>query len=287
MKSRLIAFSAVAVFGCGHSSAAALLLNFRTPAGGDVSGSYLTLDPAHATGAVPLSETTWNNFGSTAASSSLSWSDGSAATGVTITFGIEVTGGDDVLSYTTSDNFNTGLAGSGGAVPGNENLTANPDSIYGSGTGSDNTAPGRAGWFGNSGRAIGFRVDGLPEGEYALYAMARNTNSNPDGVSMDVHTTTGASATSFDFSSTTPVTQTNPSYPSGSTEYTSFASPDNYVLTAFTIGAGDSLFLAVEGSSAELRGFLNTVQIVAVPEPGAAMLGLLATGLLALRRRRA
>ena len=59
----------------------------------------------------------------------------------------------------------------------------------------------------------------------------------------------------------------------------------NYVALDITLADGDSLFLASDGgTAAESRGFLNMVQIVAIPEPASALLGTL--GLLALLRRR-
>jgi hypothetical protein len=59
----------------------------------------------------------------------------------------------------------------------------------------------------------------------------------------------------------------------------------NYLKFAVTLGAGDVLHVATLGGGGEVRGFLNSVQIVAVPEPAiSVMLGL--SGVLFCFRRR-
>jgi hypothetical protein len=298
MKRKALALAAVAAVSTGVSSAASLMLNFRSTstnaaAGGDVAGGYRTLSPAHSLGVVTGTDVAWNNFSTTASSNSLVYADGTPATGITITFGTEATTGSGSVDFGTVGTINTAaLFGSGGGVANQQPYTGHQDSIYGDGNVSGNSAPARAGWLGggnsSAGNAIGFRIDGLEAGEYTLYFMGRNSNA-VTAAPMNLYTTTGASASSFAFSALTADVQSNVTYPSTNpTAYNTFIDGENYVAVNFTVGTGDSFFLAVDGgSTAETRGFINMAQIVAVPEPSVAMLGFLTMALLALRHRRA
>jgi len=277
------------------ASAANLMINLRTPdgsnanAGGDVAGADLTLSPAHAAGAIPGSETTWNNFSATAPSSSLSYADGSAASGVTVTFGSESGSLVDTLDYTTTATINTtALRGSGGGTPGTTTLLADAGSVYGDGDGPSNTAAGRAGWFGNASGAndgMGLRVDGLTAGDYTVYLMGRNTNSS-SATPMNLFVASASLSTLFDYSVLTPVLEGNLQVPDTEpTGHNTFRAGDNFVAVHVTVGDGESLYIATDGAGSEVRGFLNMVQISAVPEPSVALLAL-GGGLLLLRRRR-
>jgi hypothetical protein len=275
------------------ATAANLMLNFRSTstnaaASGDVTATYATLSPAHDAGTIPLGETSWNNFSSTAPSSSLTYSDGAAASGVTVTFGNESAASSGIISYATVSGINTSaLYGTGGASPGNLSLVSNAGSIYGSGNNSSNSAAGRAGWLGGAvNTAIGMRVDGLAAGDYVVYVMSRNTNSNAASVPQFLYATAGASSTSFTFSSLTAMTQANTGFANTNpTAYNGFAEGENFVAINLTLAAGDSLFLAADGAATgETRGFFNMVQIAAVPEPSMVLLG--SFGLLSLLRRR-
>lgn len=274
------------------ANAANLMLNFvststNAAAAGSVIPEYATLSPAHATGSIASSQTTWNNLNSTTVSTPLKYSDGSTATGVNVTFSSELTAGGGVLSFGTSNLNLSALYGSGGGQGTNLSLTGDPLSIYGNGNNSSNTAVGRAGWLGGAANtAIGMRIDGLSAGSYLIYVMARNTNSNGVAAPINLFASAAVSSNSFNFSTLTPSQEANSIYPVGdTTSYNSFVQGENYVVMPVTVGAGQSLFLASDGaSSAELRGFLNAVQIVAVPEPSALLLS--AVGLLAWGRRR-
>ncbi|MCW1914714.1 hypothetical protein OJ996_14090 [Luteolibacter sp. GHJ8] len=119
--------------------------------------------------------------------------------------------------------------------------------------------------------------------------MARNTNSNATGYSMNMYSSVGASSSSFSFASLVAETQTNASYAAAgySGQYNSFVEGENYQAISFTILEGQSFFLAIDGGNdaVDRRGFLNSLQIVSVPEPSVALLGSL--GLFLLFRRRA
>lgn len=277
-----LAFVCFALSG-GAACAASLMLDFGATT---AAAPYLTLSPGHNAGTVAGSETTWNTI-SSMTPPPLLYGDGSAATGVTLTLGQEATGGSYAIDFTTAVS-NLALAGTGGGTSGRQNMLTS-GSIYGDD--GDSTAVGRDGVFGGgnagtTGAAIGLRIDGLAEGNYMIYVMARNTNSNSPTVPMDVFAGTGGVSTTFDFSLLTAHTQSNIGYPSAeyAGEYGTFINGENYVGIPVSIGADDSLFLAVDGVGSDLRGFLNMVQVVQVPEPSAALLG--AIGALALIRRR-
>ena len=276
---------------CGTPAPAVnLMLDFGNPASNSVvAAPYLTLSPGHASGAIEASQTTWNTVTSSASRNDLFFADGSAASGVILNLGQESTGGSGTIDFGTSIG-NLALAGTGGAVPGQQSLLSS-GSIYGDNTGS--TAAGRDGFFGGgtatgTGAAIGLRLDGLAAGEYVAYVMARNTNSNASSLPMNLYSSVGGSSGSFTFSSLIASVQSNPAYAASgyADQYNSFTGGDNFVAVNFTIAEGDSFFLAVDGGNdaAERRGFLNMVQVVSVPEPSAALLGSL--GLLCFFRRR-
>ena len=202
MKALPILTLSLALAASFSASAANLMLNFRSTstnaaASGDVTAAYYTLSPGHDDGTIPITDTAWNNFSSTASSSSLNYSNGTAASGVSVTFGNESAASSGIISYTATSGINmTALYGTGGATAGNLNLTSNAASIYGSGNNSSNSAVGRAGWLGGAANtAIGMRVDGLEAGDYRIYVMSRNTNSNATAASQFIYATTGASST--------------------------------------------------------------------------------------------
>jgi hypothetical protein len=281
---------------CSSPAATSLMVNLRLPdstnanAGGDVTDSYLTLSPAHATGVISSEQTNWNNLTDPSASSSLFYSNGTAASGVTISFGSESSGPAATIDYNTTGTINsTALRGSGGGTSATS-LVAGENSIYGFGDNSSNTAASRAGWFGNSGGindAIGIRIDGLAAGDYQIYVMGRNTNTVIQ-TSMNMFLGTGMLNTSFDYSSLTPTLENNFEVPNfDSAGHNEFREGDNYVVINFSLDDDESLFLASDGTdpNGEDRGFLNMVQVVAIPEPSVSLLTLIPAFFL-LRRRR-
>jgi hypothetical protein len=273
------------------ASASSLLFDFGQT---NVASPYLTLDPGHSLATISVSETTWNKIAVSTPNSSLSYGDGSAASGITLTLGQEATVGNGIISYSTAI-ANLNLAGTGGSVTGQTNFLG-VNSIYGNDNAS--TAVGRDGFFGGgtaaAGAAIGLRIDGIAAGNYLLYVMARNVNSDTTNLPMNVYSAMGASAGTFNFSSLTANTETNRGYSFGTYagQYTNFVNGENYIGFNLTItNSSDSLFLAVDasgtGSAVETRGFLNMVEIVAVvPEPATTALILLGSVcLIALKRR--
>lgn len=277
---------AIAVLGLtgGLSSAANLMLDFGPTA---VGSDYQTLSPGHSSGTVSTDQVTWNHI-SSMTPPSLSYGNGSTASGISLTMGQESTPGNNTVDFSTAIS-NLALAGTGGGTAGRQNLLTT-GSIYGNN--SSSTAVARDGFFGGGtgsvGSAVGLRVDGLASGQYLIYVMSRNTNSNNSpGAAMNVFANTGESSETFDFASLSAFSQSNVTYASSgyAGQYSSFVNGENYVVIDVTLGDNDSLFLAVDGTGTENRGFLNMVQIVQVPEPASAFLA--ATGfILFLRRRR-
>ncbi len=280
--------SACLALSGGSASAANIMLDFG---GAAITAGYEILSPGHGSGSVSGAQTTWNSLTTAATTSSLSFSDGSAATGITLTFGQEAATNDNIIDFAQPIGNTTGLIG-GSSTSGKQSLFGT-GSIYGA-TGI-HTA-GKDGFFGgvNAGLgtvagAIGLRLDGLEAGEYRIYVMGRNTNTNADGgASMAFYGNVGAAADTFDFGSLTALgISANTNYTTGAYagQYNQFIEGDNFVAFDLTVAEGQSLFLASDGVGTDFdRGFLSMVQIVQIPEPSAALLG--AFGFLALLRRR-
>lgn len=283
-----IAFLIFALNG-GSAFAANLMLDFGATA---VADPYLTLSPGHSSGFVPAGQTSWNTISSATPPSSLRYADGSTATGVVFRLGQESTGGSNSINFGTSITSTT-LAGTGGGIAGKEKLFG-VGSIYGDDASS--TAAGRDGFFGgggakSDGAAIGMSLTGLAAGNYQVYIMARNTNSNDTSYPMNIYTSVGAASETFDFSALSGTTQSNVGHASGDPyigQYKNFVNGENYVQISVTITEGQTLFLAVDGgdNSIDRRGFLNMVQIVQVPEPTACVLMSGAWLFFGFRRRR-
>lgn len=276
------------IVSAGIAPAANLMLDFGPTTAATTS---LTLSPGHNAGTVDEDETSWNKIVSSAQVALLNWSDGTSASGVTLTMGQGLKT-SSTIAYNTAATFAGSLAGSGGAVTVpvvQEKLTTNKGtSIYGPASGS--TTVGLDALFSSvNDTAIGFRIDGLTEGDYLVYVMARNTNTNAaTGNGSNVYATAGASSPSFNYSSLAAASQSNPGYAASTyvNQYGSFIGGENYVAIPVTVGEDQSVFLGVEGqgTGGAGRGFINMIQIVQVPESSSALIG--ALGLLGLLRRR-
>jgi MYXO-CTERM domain-containing protein len=245
---------------------AVLMLDFGTTV---VSGASQTSSPYHTVAGAGFTDPSWNQI-QTADVTSLVYSDNSAATGLALNLG-----------NTTGANTTLGL----GNTPGNS--AALGDSVTGGVYGG--TSVGTDGIFhGSSGntRAVGFQLTGLAAGTYEIYVTARNTSTaaaNSQTVYVAGGTALAANGT-FDFSGYTSQTI---SYTGSTDVNANWVETDNYLKFTLTLTAGQALNLAVIGGSGENRGFLNSVQIVAVPENSAGLLSLAAAGVLfSIRRRR-
>ncbi|MBC2602586.1 PEP-CTERM sorting domain-containing protein [Puniceicoccus vermicola] len=251
------------------TASAQLMLDFgpTIPIGTDLYNS-----PAHASGAISVSDTTWNILGKADVSSGLLFADGTAATGVSVNLGTETFAGSDVISFTTnpgkSSALGTGFNGiDGGAGWFSEGIFADQ-------------SVGTDGIWGPDNAANGLRIDGLVAGAYEIFFVGSNTNSNVGGAIMNLYSGVGASSNSFDFSSLMATSSTI-------TNNTFWSEGENYARATITLSEGQSLFLANDTTGLDNdRGFINSVQINAIPEPSS--FGLLAgiLGAICLVRRR-
>lgn len=249
--------------------AAPLMLNFASN-GNAVTNVSPTFDArvsaGHAAGAISLTDVAWNTLQTGDIASGLIWGDGTAAAGISVNLGVS-SSGSDVINFAN----NPSSVGLGSTVT---------TGIY-----SDTRVARYGIWGGGSAGqniALGVRIDGLVAGTYQIYVTGKNTNSSNNLAS--IFYASAGSGDLYDFSSITNTAGVaNTTSVSGA-----YAVGVNYGLLTVTLGTGQSLFLATEGTTdGEKRGFLNSLQIVAVPEPSSLVLvtgGLLAG--LGRRRRR-
>ncbi|MEM6823228.1 MAG: PEP-CTERM sorting domain-containing protein [Verrucomicrobiota bacterium] len=110
---------------------------------------------------------------------------------------------------------------------------------------------------------IGLELSGLQAGSYEFYLVANRSDSAfNEARNMDVYYSTNSS-TVTDFSSLTPLTQLNDNR-------VAWTEGETYVRGTFTIATGESLYLAVE--SPGFVGVVNSLEVVAVPEPSTVLL---------------
>lgn len=249
-----------ALFAAGSADASVLMLDFgpTTPvAPHDRNSPYHAAD-ATFTGAK------WNILQTADVASGLLYADNTAAEGVAVNLGSSI---DSTLI----------------------DLNVNPDksSALGSATSTgiyNASTPGRDGiWKDGKGSSTGVQITGLEPGVYEVYVTARNTNSGQKATTQTIFA--GSSlAGNFDYSTYSSVTL---SYASQSSHTSAWTEGGNYAKLIVTVAPGYALNIAVAGTEGDSidRGFLNSIQVVPVPEPSAlAMLGL--AGLPMLRRRR-
>jgi hypothetical protein len=216
-----------------------------------------TNSPAHATGAVPLSQVTWNspiitNSAQAFSGGVLYYSDGSTASGVSFLLGRSPGGASsNVVTFPGSGYVNNNLG------------SAQSTGIYTSGY------PPRGAVYGGSGSinayAVGLRVDGLPAGPYTVYCTGRNSNQGAYSTPELFLLAGGAAAGTFTFLTTNSTIEAN----NESTSTASYAAGDNYCVVSLAyLQAGQSLYLACLGTysnsttAVEQRGFLSSVEIV-------------------------
>ena len=265
-------FAIMAVMACAMAAANAQVLMFDFGPTLATGGS-LTNSPYHTANG-SFTNTTWNRVQTADVGSGLLWSDGTAATVVALNLGATTTA--------TTSSSTLELAN----IPSNSNAlgtTINTGVYTGSSVGKDGIYTGSTG----NARAVGFQLSGLAAGTYDIYLTARNTNTSV------AHTQImflGASATSGDFVlDGSGMASETLSIAAGTSSATSaWVDNSNYLKMTVVLSSGDVLNLATLGGVAEARGFLNSVQIVAVPEPATwALLAFSLTTVLVLRRREA
>lgn len=279
-----------------HLLAGAIALSLALPLGAQVLmldlggnnpsnlvGNNNTSSPYHAaTGST--GDFTWNSSGTSGSMSSLVWSDGTTATGVATT-GYKFSAAQTVTNGT---GWQTSYNGSAtGAV--NTGIYAQGNAAYDGGM----TSTG----FATDDRAVGLQITGLAVGTYDVYISGRYTNyADSTDYTQTFYAGVGASSGNFNFitggyaSDSTTFSADNTSKTASWVYSVGDAASSNYVkLTVSITSLNEVLNIAAQGSGT-FNGFLNTVQIVAIPEPSAFALIGGATGLLfavGLRRRRA
>jgi hypothetical protein len=262
MKSHLLA-SLVAALSALSASGSILMLDFGPT---NASGTDLTNSPYHTVAGGGFTDASWNKI-EKADVSSLTWSDGTTATGVSINLGVApASGTPTVVNYATAPNSSAGL---GGVVGGG---------IYAS------TSVGRDGIFGIASQSLGIQITGLAAGIYEIFVVGRNTNIS-DSIA-NSYVGAGLAGENFDFSGLTPISINY----SNLTSTAAWINGVNYSKHTITLTAGQALNIATQGtdSGSQFRGFMNSIQIVQqVPEPSAAMLAAALLLPLSLRRRRA
>lgn len=222
-----------------------------------------------------FTDSIWNQVNTSDVNSGLKYSDNSDATGVTVNLGA-------ATATTTID-----LAGAVTSSPLTSNGSATTTGVYGAGSvGKDAT------FTTGTNTRVGVQIGGLAAGSYDIYVIARNTNLGSASTASNQQTVyVGAgSAGNFDYSSLSSASLT---YGTNASVFTSaWIQGENYVKLSVTLSALDVLNVAVAGTplsgGSETRGFLNAVQVVAVPEPAsfAALAGLAGLALVGTRRRR-
>ena len=281
---KILRYSTLIMFGlmAPSSEAASLLLDFGTgtPAGetaGVATGTDAEKSPGYS---AHVGETTYN-YGNSATSSSLVYGNGSTATGVTVTIAAESIIGNNVINFASGPALNfTGVTGS----------AVNAGSAY-AGNSPARQAVFRNGATGTNNAAMGAAISGLSAGTYSIYMAGRNTNggasANPANFYLSV---LGGNPTSFTFDGAGNTTQftASVSHTAASLNGATFESGITHAeFLNITIAEGQTLLLATEGTGSDPRGFINSIEVVSVPEPSMAILPLASIGLIAMRRRRA
>lgn len=258
---------------CAASSAsAALLLDFGPTA---PTGISLTNSPFHfVTGST---DTLWNVIG-TGDVTSLLYSDGTPAIGLTLNLGASSAAAVTLIDLNNQPDSSLALGSSA-----NQGVYAD-------------SSVGRDGIFEGTGtavRSVGFELTGLAPGIYDVYVTTRNTNASTTNgeFSMTSFLSAGLPG-NFDHSGAGFLSQTL-TYPqdanSSSSEWVQEGEEgENYTKFTIIVEEGEALKLAVSGSAdtQQTRGFLNSVAVVAVPEPSSTALLLGVAGFGMLRRWR-
>lgn len=194
--------------------------------------------------------------------SGLIYSDGSAATGVGFNFGTSSTGALQTVNLATQPTRSANLAGT-----------------YNSGIYAG-TSVGRDAVFLTTSVAIGAQITGLAAGTYDIYVTSRNTSYNTNAYTQTLSAGAGVAGQNFDYSS---YLNSTVAYAANAATPTLWTLGATYMKVTVTLTDGQALNLAVigENSGAVDRGFFNSIQIVSVPEPSAALVfcGLLGASL--------
>lgn len=260
----IISLTAAFLLGATTLNALVLQLDFGPTV---ATGDALTNSPWH-TVSKSTSDTTWNTI-TADIFSGLLWSDGTSATGITVDVGART--GATGTTISTSATVTSGALGTQVKTGIYAGTSVATDGIY-YGSGSQS-------------RSVGVQIGGLSAGTYDIYISGRNTSTNTS-TTLTFYAGASAQGGDFDYSLNSYVS-TSLTFSSGATSATTSWSDSNYIVLSVTLAAGD--YLNIVSTGASNPGFLNSVQIVAIPEPSIAAfltgLGALVVGIIISRRR--
>ncbi|MFA6962754.1 MAG: PEP-CTERM sorting domain-containing protein [Opitutaceae bacterium] len=231
------------------ATASTLMLDFGPTA---VTGDDRIVSPYHTV--IPtFTDTAWNQVQTSAITSGLLYSDGTAATGITVSVGRSSSLAWQTLTFAGAPssialgtNSNTGVfAGT----------SAGRDAInYGAST--------------TTTTVVGVAVGGLAAGTYDIYIVGYNTN-NTAASSVDMGFWALATSSTANLDTTTYLS--SPQAASTNSVTGSWIEGSNYVKLSVTLAANQYMTIFSHGTTSdEMRGFLNSVQIVStssIPEP--------------------
>lgn len=247
------------------ASAAILQLDF-----GPDTPTLLTNSPYH-TESGSVADSSWNVVGKDDVGSGLLYSDGSAATGVSLNLGVSPN--TSVIDFDT----NPGKSSSLGGVT-NEGVFADgsvgQDGIFDGNGGEDNR--------------IGFQITGLAAGIYDVYLVGLNTNTKVNGELTNEHGAFATGVLSTWDTSTLSTTQFEYLDDEENTDPNlTWVENHNYAKIRVTLDDTNPVLSGTVFNANGDRGFLNTVQVVTIPEPGTLVLvGMGLGGLFLFRRLR-
>lgn len=280
-KTLLLTIGAVGLL-TAPSNAASLLLDFGTGSASSFSGVATETEAEKTPGYLShLGEKTYN-YGNSATLSSLKYGDNSDATGISVKIAAESTIGNNTINFASGPALNfASVTGSAISVPGSAysgNSPARQSIFRNSSGGGDNSA-------------MGVSITGLAAGTYTIFMVGRNTNAGSTDTPANFYLSTvnGGMPSSYLFAGEGNTTQqtAGATHTSASLNGLTFTAGVTHVEFTVTLTENQTLLLASEGTgNDEMRGFINSIEIVQVPEPSAAILSFGTIGLLALRRRR-
>lgn len=257
---------AVAASTASSLSAAVLMLDLGSVA---VTPSDETNSPLHAAD-VAFTDTSWNSIStSIGAKTGLVYADGSSADGVSVYVGrssntpwttLTFAGGPTNVTTGTNPGGLDGVFSSTSSIGRDGHYAA-----YASGTGDPALT-----------RLMGVSIGGLAAGTYEIFLVGLNPQlalSNEAAVgfwAVELGSTANYDATALVGGGAQAVSTNSFS--------SSWVEGDNYAKLTFTLNSSDSFLtlISLGLTDADQRGYLNAIQIVAIPEPAnaAGLMGL-------------
>jgi hypothetical protein len=232
MKIQTISFIALALTGAVSSQANVLMFDFGSTAITNVINA--TNSPYHSIDS-SFSNTNWTQVTGDLTNGVI-WSDGTSATGVTIDVGRTLDFGATVLLLDQSVSSTVGTALSAGIYDG-----PGKDSIFATAANSGNA------------RYVGTQISGLSAGSYTVYVSGRNGNTTSAGSQKFF----AGTSTNGNFDVVGYATQTITNAVSNPSSWEGY-----YASFTVDLSEGEALNIASIGTSGDMRGFLNTLQIV-------------------------